>query len=99
MSRTGAPAAFVTKVVSPYLAGAYSGYGRYGYSPYASATGEYGYPPHGRQGYTAGARSLRGFANGGQSPYRFGAGCAPGPYGVPAGSGSWPSAHHGYCVR
>ncbi|KAL1486440.1 hypothetical protein MTO96_031383 [Rhipicephalus appendiculatus] len=41
----GAPAGFAARVAAPYNAGAYSGYGRYGYNPYASAAGAYGYPP------------------------------------------------------
>ncbi|KAL1486441.1 hypothetical protein MTO96_031384 [Rhipicephalus appendiculatus] len=102
--QAGAPAGFAARVAAPYNAGAYSGYGRYGYNPYASATGAYGYPPYGSQRYAAGAPSLGGFAYGSQSPYSYGAagysaGYAPGPYGVSAGYGSWPSTHRGYRRR
>ncbi|KAH7961081.1 hypothetical protein HPB52_001557 [Rhipicephalus sanguineus] len=100
----GARAGFAARVAAPYNGGGYGVYGRYGYNPYASVAGAYGYPPYGRQGYAATAPGLGGFAYGGQSSYGYGvagygAGYAPGPYGVSAGYESWPSAHRGFRRR
>ncbi|XP_070388815.1 adult-specific rigid cuticular protein 15.7-like [Dermacentor albipictus] len=103
-AQIGAPTAFAARAALPYNAGGYSGYGRYGYNPYAGAAGARGYAPYGRQGYVASGPALGGYAYGGSVPYGYGAtgyaaDYAPGVYGAPAGYGGWPSNHHGYRRR
>ncbi|XP_075535117.1 uncharacterized protein LOC142570642 [Dermacentor variabilis] len=98
-SQSGTATDYATRSAVPYNSGTFGGYGGYGYNPYAGDAGTYSNALHDRQGY-----GTSGYAYGDQSPYGYGAAgygtrYSPGADGVPAGYGSWPSAHHGYHRR